>query len=346
MAPNKTRAQRGGTGSPPGHGEAPAASLDGQARGRPSPHQIAWTKQTERESRLPGKPPPFCWAKHRATKRRVKSPITMPRTRPFGFWRATMRPRPRALAASLGTAACATSCVTRTNRSEASSSSRSTRARNGSLSRALEVCGKAPHTARLWAPVGITKLLQSLGGAWGQHTRRQRLSCRGQFSKVHKMACALGSGHRWLKWLGFFQELGPPPLIKRRKACNPLMLGQLPNTRTAMQQHAWQQEPQLPGSHGSLLVGSRVEDGRQSKGQGVTHGTADKRGNELESASTALECLQQIHGVKLHQRPLELPIRRRRRHGVGRLWLAVGVLAAWPKGRGRLLCWELSGRGL
>ena len=125
-----------------------------------------------------------------------------------------------------------------------------------------------------WAPVGITKLLQSLGGAWGQRARRQRLSCRGQFSKVHKVACALGgtgregfrgrylgSGHRWLKWLGFFQELGPPPLIKRREACNPLMLGQLPNTRAAMQQHAWQQEPQLPGSHGSLLVGSRVEDG-------------------------------------------------------------------------------------
>ena len=50
------------------------------------------------------------------------------------------------------------------------------------------------------------------------------------------MACALGregfrgrclcSGHWWLKLLGFFQELGPPPLIKRRDACNPLMFGQ------------------------------------------------------------------------------------------------------------------------
>ena len=72
--------------------------------------QIVWTKQTERESRLP------------------RSPITMPRTRPFRFWRATMRPRPGALAASLGAAAFATSCVTRTKRSEAPSSSRSARA--------------------------------------------------------------------------------------------------------------------------------------------------------------------------------------------------------------------------
>ena len=64
----------------------------------------------------------------------------------------------------------------------------------------------------------------------------------------------------------------------------------------------------------------------------MTHGSADKRGNELQSASTALECLEQIHGVKLHQRPLELPIRRQRRHGVGRLWLAVGVASCLAHG--------------
>ena len=75
--------------------------------------------------------------------RRVKSPITMPRTRPFGFWRATMRPRPSALAASLGTAACATSCVTRTNRSEAPSSSRST-APSGDTAGLAETPGRLP----------------------------------------------------------------------------------------------------------------------------------------------------------------------------------------------------------
>ena len=77
----------------------------------------------------------------------------------------------------------------------------------------------------------------------------------------------------------------------------------------------------------------------------MTHGTADKRGNELESASTALECLEHIHGVKLHQHSLEL-----RAAGGGMGSGGCGslseCLAAWPKGRGRLLCWELSGRGL
>ena len=189
-----------------------------------------------------------------------------------------MRPRPSALAASLGTAACATSCVTRTKRSEAPSSSRSTRATSavrpeGPGAAPLRARwrfestnsgggpgqvgnptprGKAPHTARLGAGRDHGAPAKSRGCLGPARYRRQRLSCRGQFSKVHKVACALGgtgregfrgrylgSGHRWLKWLGFFQELGPPPLIKRREACNPLMLGQLPNTRAAMQQHAW-----------------------------------------------------------------------------------------------------------
>ena len=105
---------------------------------------------------------------------------------------------------------------------------------------------------------------------------------------------------------GFFQECGPPPLVKRRKAWSTHVWAAVACVAT---------KPQLPGSHGSLLVCSRVEDGRQSKGQGMTHGTADKGGYELESASTALECLEQIDGVKLRQAG-----------GCGSLseWLAVG----------------------
>ena len=165
-----------------------------------------------------------------------------------------------------------------------------------------------------WAPVGITKLLQSVGGAWGQRARRQRLSCRGQFSKVHKTACALGgtgregrghylgSGHRWLKWLGCFQELGPPPLIKRREACSPLMLGQLPN-------RGWLTK-QRPGRDARDRGQKGERTGKCKHGAGVSGAAA---GGGMGSG------------------------------GCGSLseWLA-----AWPKGRGRLLCWELSGRGL
>ena len=50
-----------------------------------------------------------CWARLRETTRRSKSPTMIPRTRPFGFCKATTRPRPRAWEMGSGTSAAAAS---------------------------------------------------------------------------------------------------------------------------------------------------------------------------------------------------------------------------------------------
>ena len=66
----------------------------------------------------------YCWARHRETNRRKTSPTTIPRTRPFGLVRATMRPRPMAEAMPAGTLAWASFWATRMKLVAAASSSR------------------------------------------------------------------------------------------------------------------------------------------------------------------------------------------------------------------------------
>ena len=68
-----------------------------------------------------------CCARLRATNLRRRSPITRPRTRPLGFWRATRRPRPSAWLAVSGSSALAICCVTWMSLLVASSSSRTSR---------------------------------------------------------------------------------------------------------------------------------------------------------------------------------------------------------------------------
>ena len=55
------------------------------------------------------------WAKHRETTRRKTSPMTKPRTPPFGFCKATVRPIPIALAMVAGILAWAKRLQTVTN---------------------------------------------------------------------------------------------------------------------------------------------------------------------------------------------------------------------------------------
>ena len=62
-------------------------------------------------------------AKLRDTKRRTTSPMTIPRTLPFGFGKATIRPSPRLGTMAAGTLACASCCATAVSRWVASSSS-------------------------------------------------------------------------------------------------------------------------------------------------------------------------------------------------------------------------------
>ena len=61
---------------------------------------------------LPGKVLAYCCATQRDTKRRSVSPATMPRTLPFGFCKATRRPKAIAAAMVGGTRAWARSWVT------------------------------------------------------------------------------------------------------------------------------------------------------------------------------------------------------------------------------------------
>lgn len=68
-----------------------------------------------------------CWAMLRDTTLRRMSPMTIPRTRPFGFCSATMRPNPRAVAVGGGMLAAASCCATWTNVFVLSSSSSKSR---------------------------------------------------------------------------------------------------------------------------------------------------------------------------------------------------------------------------
>ena len=91
-------------------------------------------------------------AKLRDTKRRTTSPMTIPRTLPFGFGKATIRPSPRLGTMAAGTLACASCCATAVSRWVASSSS--------SMSRSVSAVrpdgpGAAPFLVRrkLWMMV-------------------------------------------------------------------------------------------------------------------------------------------------------------------------------------------------
>lgn len=68
-----------------------------------------------------------CWARLRETTRRSKSPTMIPRTRPFGFCKATTRPRPMAWEMGNGTSAAASFDATRTKSRVQSSSSKTRR---------------------------------------------------------------------------------------------------------------------------------------------------------------------------------------------------------------------------
>ena len=67
------------------------------------------------------------WAIQRETTRRRTSPMTNPRTPPLGFWKATMRPKPMALAMVAGMRASASCWQTSMNRAVVVSSSKTSR---------------------------------------------------------------------------------------------------------------------------------------------------------------------------------------------------------------------------
>ena len=242
-----------------------------------------------------------CWAKLRATRRRGKSPMIIPRTRPLGFCKATTRPKPRAEAMVAGTWARATCCATVATWCVAGSSS--SRRRNVSAVRP-----DGPGAARLrlqrrfWMMVamgssagcsGWKVVIWSSGGSCGAAGRRlgsrnsssmlcawcrwagcECLPCCRKLTKVHQVACPvrplLGAG---LSVDGCCvrvrvgckaccrQKFEPVPVLELVHATVPISFGKNPGARRSVEQHAGQKQPKCPSSNAAFRV-SGFENGR------------------------------------------------------------------------------------